>query len=185
MHKWNSCCLQNLGFRTQDNPDIPPLQLAAYDGTIQVSSQNKKTPPPTIPKISHFGSHVWSQLLCFNRLRAQGKNKNGGVSKGGTKLRASFSPRLFGENQCIKTQIYHNFCQSIVRSKVGNFWAINGQSWVRSAPVMIRSWAECKKSSCLPLHPKLNTSLTSLKCHVCTCIRPNVPSTKIAIQPAE
>lgn len=43
---------------------------------------NRKTPPPTIPKISHFGSHVWSQLLCFNRLRAQGKKKMLASAKG-------------------------------------------------------------------------------------------------------
>lgn len=54
----------------------------SYDGTIQVSPQNRKTPPPTIPKISHFGSHVWSQLLCFNRLRAQGKKKMVESAKG-------------------------------------------------------------------------------------------------------
>lgn len=111
------------------------------------------------PKDQPFWQPRLKPAPLLQQTPGSGEEKNGGVSKGGTKLRVSFSPRLFGENQCIKTQIYRNFCQSIVRSKVGNFWAINGQSWVTSAPVVIRSWAECKKSSCLPLHTKLNTSL--------------------------
>lgn len=143
MHKWNSCCLQNLGFRTQDNPDIPPLQLAAYDlsiyipnsihhpcfissysydGTIQVSSQNEsKNTTSNDPKDQPFWQPRLKPAPLLQQTQGSGEEKNAGVSKGGTKLRVSFSPRLFEENQCIKTQIYRNVCQSIVRSKVGNF----------------------------------------------------------------
>ena len=59
---------------------------------------NRKTPPPTIPKISHFGSHVWSQLLCFNRLRAQGKKKWWSQQRGNKTESVIFPTFVWGES---------------------------------------------------------------------------------------